>query len=42
MAEEGQVVGCHSVESWKEQFQHGIESKKLVFYFIFGILHFDF
>ncbi|KAJ9674820.1 hypothetical protein PVL29_024007 [Vitis rotundifolia] len=30
MAEEGQVVGCHSVDSWKEQFQHGIESKKLV------------
>ncbi|KAJ0026056.1 hypothetical protein Pint_09032 [Pistacia integerrima] len=30
MAEEGQVVGCHTVESWKEQLQKGIDTKKLI------------
>ncbi|KAK3424856.1 hypothetical protein EUGRSUZ_F01604 [Eucalyptus grandis] len=30
MAEEGQVYGCHTVDAWKEQFQKGVESKKLV------------
>ncbi|KAF8024198.1 hypothetical protein BT93_F1405 [Corymbia citriodora subsp. variegata] len=30
MAGEGQVIGCHTVDSWKQQFQKGIESKKLV------------
>ncbi|OVA08711.1 Thioredoxin [Macleaya cordata] len=30
MAEEGQVIGCHSVEAWKEQLQKGNESKKLI------------
>ncbi|KAL2504047.1 Thioredoxin H1 [Abeliophyllum distichum] len=29
-AEEGQVIGCHSVDEWKEHFNKGIESKKLV------------
>ncbi|XP_043713346.1 thioredoxin H-type-like [Telopea speciosissima] len=30
MAEEGQVIGCHTVEAWNEQLQKGNESKKLV------------
>ncbi|GMI91295.1 ARABIDOPSIS THALIANA THIOREDOXIN H-TYPE 1, thioredoxin H-type 1 [Hibiscus trionum] len=30
MAEEGQVIGCHTVESWDQQFRLGKESKKLV------------
>ncbi|KAF7817605.1 thioredoxin H-type [Senna tora] len=30
MAEEGQVIGCHTVESWKEQLKKGEESKKLI------------
>ncbi|KAJ4965893.1 hypothetical protein NE237_017742 [Protea cynaroides] len=30
MAEEGQVIGCHTVEAWTEQLQKGNESKKLV------------
>ncbi|XP_030527028.1 thioredoxin H-type 2-like [Rhodamnia argentea] len=30
MAEEGQVIGCHTVESWKEQLKKGIDAKKLV------------
>ena len=30
MAEEGQVIGCHTVESWKEQLQKGIDTKKLI------------
>ncbi|KAG6406448.1 hypothetical protein SASPL_134050 [Salvia splendens] len=30
MAEEGQVIGCHSVDEWKAHFQKGVESKKLV------------
>ncbi|KDP32674.1 hypothetical protein JCGZ_13672 [Jatropha curcas] len=29
-AEEGQVIGCHTVEAWNEQLQKGNESKKLV------------
>ncbi|CAI9763751.1 unnamed protein product [Fraxinus pennsylvanica] len=29
-AEEGQVIGCHSVDQWKENFNKGIETKKLV------------
>ncbi|KAJ4702020.1 Thioredoxin [Melia azedarach] len=28
--EEGQVIGCHTVESWKEQFQKGTDAKKLI------------
>ncbi|XP_043713129.1 thioredoxin H-type-like [Telopea speciosissima] len=30
MAEEGEVIGCHTVEAWNEQLQKGNESKKLV------------
>ncbi|XVF36038.1 hypothetical protein REPUB_Repub19eG0024000 [Reevesia pubescens] len=30
MAEEGQVIGCHTVESWNQQLQAAKESKKLV------------
>ncbi|XP_010254672.1 PREDICTED: thioredoxin H-type-like [Nelumbo nucifera] len=30
MAEEGQVISCHTVEAWNEQLQKGNESKKLV------------
>ncbi|OMO56954.1 Thioredoxin [Corchorus capsularis] len=29
-AEEGQVIGCHTRESWTEQLNKGKESKKLV------------
>ncbi|XP_059279049.1 thioredoxin H-type 1 [Lycium ferocissimum] len=29
-SEEGQVIGCHKVEEWKEHFQKGVETKKLV------------
>lgn len=27
---EGQVIGCHSVQQWMDQFQKGLHSKKLV------------
>ncbi|GAB2279504.1 hypothetical protein Dimus_014144 [Dionaea muscipula] len=30
MAEEGQVIGCHTVEAWNEQLQKGNDSKKLI------------
>ncbi|KAJ4964286.1 hypothetical protein NE237_024225 [Protea cynaroides] len=30
MAEEGQVISCHTVEAWTEEFQKGKDSKKLV------------
>ncbi|GMY23780.1 thioredoxin H-type-like [Fagus crenata] len=30
MAEENQVISCHTVEDWTEQFEKGKESKKLV------------
>ncbi|KAK4796369.1 hypothetical protein SAY86_028695 [Trapa natans] len=30
MAEEGQVISCHTVDAWNEQLQKGNESKKLV------------
>ncbi|XP_054818525.1 thioredoxin H-type-like [Prosopis cineraria] len=30
MADEGQVISCHTVESWKEQLEKGNESKKLI------------
>ncbi|KAK7376760.1 hypothetical protein VNO80_02176 [Phaseolus coccineus] len=30
MAEEGQVIAVHTLESWQEQFQKGEGSKKLV------------
>ena len=30
MAEEGQVIGCHTLETWNEHLQKGNESKKLV------------
>ncbi|XP_009599959.1 thioredoxin H-type 2-like [Nicotiana tabacum] len=30
MAEEGQVIGCHTVDAWNEQLQKGIETKKLI------------
>lgn len=29
-AEEGQVIGCHTVEAWNDQLHKGNESKKLV------------
>ncbi|CAI9786569.1 unnamed protein product [Fraxinus pennsylvanica] len=29
-SEEGQVIGCHSVEQWTEQFQKGVGLNKLV------------
>ncbi|KAL3840275.1 hypothetical protein ACJIZ3_024866 [Penstemon smallii] len=29
-SEEGQVISCHSIDEWKEHFQKGLESKKLV------------
>ncbi|KAE9600125.1 hypothetical protein Lalb_Chr14g0369631 [Lupinus albus] len=29
MAEEGQVIGVHTVEAWKEHIEKGIETKKL-------------
>ncbi|MGV7462500.1 thioredoxin family protein, partial [Mycobacterium kansasii] len=29
-AEEGQVISCHTIDQWKEQFEMGKESKKLV------------
>ncbi|KAK4487846.1 hypothetical protein RD792_003582 [Penstemon davidsonii] len=29
-SEEGQVISCHSIQEWKEHFQKGLESKKLV------------
>ncbi|XP_057766042.1 thioredoxin H-type 1-like [Salvia miltiorrhiza] len=28
--EEGQVISCHSVDEWKEHFQKGVDSNKLV------------
>jgi hypothetical protein len=31
MAEEGQVVACHTVDVWKEQFEKGKGTQKLVF-----------
>ncbi|KAJ4845024.1 hypothetical protein Tsubulata_041659 [Turnera subulata] len=30
MAEEGQVIACHTVEVWKEQLEKEKESKKLI------------
>ncbi|KAF5455853.1 hypothetical protein F2P56_025388, partial [Juglans regia] len=30
MAEEGQVISCHTVDAWKLHMQNGNESKKLV------------
>ncbi|GMY28343.1 thioredoxin H-type-like [Fagus crenata] len=30
MAEENQVIGCHTLEAWTEHFEKGKESKKLV------------
>ncbi|KAK4274807.1 hypothetical protein QN277_017980 [Acacia crassicarpa] len=30
MAEEGQVISCHNVNSWKEQLEKGTQSKKLI------------
>ncbi|XP_009778392.1 thioredoxin H-type [Nicotiana tabacum] len=30
MAEEGQVIGCHTVDAWNEQLQKGIDTKKLI------------
>jgi hypothetical protein len=35
MAEENQVISCHTVEDWTEQFEKGKESKKLVFNYIY-------
>ncbi|XP_011083608.1 thioredoxin H-type [Sesamum indicum] len=29
-SEEGQVIGCHTVDEWKQLFQKGVDSKKLV------------
>jgi hypothetical protein len=31
MAEEGQVIACHTVDVWKEQFEKGKGTQKLVF-----------
>ena len=33
MAEVNQVIGCHTVEAWSQNFEKGNESKKLVFPF---------
>ncbi|KAB2044883.1 hypothetical protein ERO13_D01G101800v2 [Gossypium hirsutum] len=30
MAEEGQVIACHTVDSWNQQLEMGNQSKKLV------------
>nr|AEC03321.1 thioredoxin H-type 6 [Hevea brasiliensis] len=30
MAEEGQVISCHTVEAWTDQLDKGQESKKLI------------
>ncbi|KAI9118093.1 hypothetical protein K1719_010425 [Acacia pycnantha] len=30
MAEEGQVISIHNVDSWKEQLEKGTQSKKLI------------
>nr|AEC03322.1 thioredoxin H-type 7 [Hevea brasiliensis] len=30
MAEEGQVIACHTVQAWTEQLEKGQESKKLI------------
>lgn len=35
MAEEGQVIACHTVDTWKEHFEKGKGSQKLVFASIF-------
>ncbi|KAE9606671.1 hypothetical protein Lal_00026072 [Lupinus albus] len=29
-SEEGQVIGCHTVEAWNQQLQRGNESKKIM------------
>ncbi|KAL1354883.1 hypothetical protein HN51_006935 [Arachis hypogaea] len=29
-SEEGQVIGCHSVDAWTQQLEKGNESKKLI------------
>ncbi|XP_019421225.1 PREDICTED: thioredoxin H-type-like [Lupinus angustifolius] len=29
-SEEGQVIGCHTVEAWNQQLQRGNESKKII------------
>ncbi|KAL0360641.1 UNVERIFIED_CONTAM: Thioredoxin H-type 1 [Sesamum radiatum] len=29
-SEEGQVISCHTVDEWKQHFQKGLDSKKLV------------
>lgn len=43
MAEEGQVISCHTVESWNEQLQKGIAAKKLVYiYFLFHFVYSSF
>lgn len=31
MAEEGQVISCHTVQGWTEQLERGQQSNKLVF-----------
>uniref|UniRef100_A0A2P2QLV9 Thioredoxin n=1 Tax=Rhizophora mucronata TaxID=61149 RepID=A0A2P2QLV9_RHIMU len=30
MAEEGQVIACHTVEAWNGQLEEGVQSKKLI------------
>lgn len=30
-SDEGQVIACHTVDHWKEQFAKGVETKKLVY-----------
>ena len=41
-AEEGQVIGCHTVEAWNEQLQKGNENKKLVCHLSSFFLFFQF
>lgn len=46
MAEEGQVLGVHTVDEWSDHLQKGIDNKKLVslglFSFVFFFLQFFF
>ena len=37
MAEEGQVIGCHTMEAWNEQLQKGNDCNKLVNLLVFFV-----
>ena len=39
MAEENQVIGCHTLEAWTEHFEKGKESKKLVYNFSLSFIY---